>query len=323
MSSKVKVNGERRSFESLTETEFSGSVIGYSLDADGYINKCQLYSMPASPTSYDFNAKLLTFGGYAGRSTFYADSAAVICVPEIADNEDDYYEKVTLTNDGTYNAVPFEIDSKTQKAKAVAIVAKMDADSLQPIKSDDDVSIVFKTVHQIDDEDDEVLSIQMLTGDEIETILVDSDSKLYELACSLRKGDLIKYSLNAFDRISNLRLLASIQGLEDYYRAYENSPNETVYGIVSTIDLNRISATRNELVDEISVAFKADGSGRTVDYEIPIEDGPAVYKYNKRNGNVSVATTDDISSIEDVGSGATKVFMFVNNNDVETLVIIE
>ena len=76
-------------------------------------------------------------------------------------------------------------------------------------------------------------------------------------------------------------------------------------------------------MDEISVVFNKDGSGQVVSYALACVEGPVVYKYSKRTGDVSVAQTDEIVSFEEAGSEATEVFMFVNNNDVEALVIIE
>ena len=321
--SKVKVNGTTISASSLNRDMFIGKLIKYTLNKDGKISKCTLHQLPTSIPSYNFNAKTMSFGGYAGRETFFADNADILCVPEIADSENDYYEIVTLTDKGTYSVYPIEIDNQTQKAKSVVISAKMDADTPQPIDSSDDASIVGGVYTKLNEYDESVLCIRILTRDEVGEIVVSEDSEVYETASELKKGDLIRYSLNAFNELSNLRILASIRGLTDFYRAYENSPNEMVYAMVNTVEINRISELRNEMVDKLSVVFSEDGSGKTVEYELPREDGPVIYKYNRGNGDISTASCDEMTSFEEVGSDASRVFLFVNSNDVEIAVIIE
>ena len=93
--------------------------------------------------------------------------------------------------------------------------------------------------------------------------------------------------------------------------------------MVNTVDVNRISQLRNEMVDKINVVFREDGSGKTVDYELPREDGPVVYRYNRSSGDISSASCDELTSFEEVGSDASRIFLFVNSNDVEIAVIIE
>ena len=321
--SKVKMDDVKVDSSSLDKDLFIGNTIKYALNNDGMISKCTLYQLPNKIPAYDFNAKIQSFGGYSDKPTFFADDADILCVPEVADSEDDYYEMVTLTNKGTYNVYPIEIDKQTQKAKAVVISAEMDADSPQPIDGSDDASIVGKVYGKKNSDGEYALCVRVLTGDEIEEIIVDEGSDVYAEASGLKKGDLIRYSLNAFDKMSNLKVLASIQGLNDFYRAYENSPTETVYAMVNTVDVNRISQLRNEMVDKINVVFREDGSGKTVDYELPREDGPVVYRYNRSSGDISSASCDELTSFEEVGSDASRIFLFVNSNDVEIAVIIE
>lgn len=321
--SKVNADGTNLSSSELNANDYVGMVIGYTLNNENKIKKFKSYSFSADKTIYAFNGKLQSFGGYSSREAFFADeSTAIFCVPEVADSEDDWFELVTLAHKGTYDVKPIAIDPDTQKAKAAVIISKMDADSPTPIESDKDVSIVWSVSGSLVD-GEEAYKITMLTDDEIEEVYTKGSGTAHETALALKKGDLIKYSLDSQNRVSTIKLLASIQGLDRFYRANENSPNETAYAICYSIEVNKLSQLRNEMVDEISICFSDDGSGQIVEYDIPREEGPMVYKYNRRNGDVSVATTDEITSYEEVGSNATEVFVVVRNNSVQALVIIE
>ena len=321
--SKVNADGENLSSSELNANDYVGMVIGYSLNNENKIRKFKSYSFSADTTTYAFNGKLQSFGGYSSREAFFADeSTDIFCVPEVADSEDDYFELVSLAHKGTYDVKPIAIDPDTQKAKACVIIAKMDADSPTPIESDKKVSIVWEVSASLVD-DEEAYKITLLTGEDIEEIYTKGSGTAHETALTLKKGDLIKYSLDSQKKVSTINRFASIQGLDKFYRANENSPNETAYALVYAIEVNKLSQLRNEMVDEITICFTNDGSGQLVEYDLPREDGPTVYKYNRKSGDVSVATTDEITSFEEVGSNATEVFVVVRNNSVQALIIIE
>ena len=229
---------------------------------------------------------------------------------------------MALAHKGTYDVKPIAIDPETQKAKAAVVISKMDADSPTPIESDKKVSIVWEVSASLVD-GEEAYKVTVLTGDEIEYLYTKGTGTAHETALTLKKGDLIKYSLDSKDRLSTINRFASIQGLGKFYRANENSPNETAYALCYAIEVNKLSKLRNEMVDEIAICFTNDGSGQIVEYDLLREDGPVVYKYNRKSGDVGVATTDEITSFEEVGSNATEVFVVVRNNSVQALVIIE
>lgn len=321
--SKVSADGVSETPSSLNADDFVGKVIEYTLNADGKIRKLTSHEVPGGTSFYNFNGKLHSIGGYVGKGAYFIDEYTdILCVPESPDSEEDWFELVTLAHNGTYNIKPVVVDEESQKAKAVVVVSKMDAESLKPFEDDTKVSIVWSVSGSLID-GEEAYKITMLTGEEIEEVYTKNSGIAFETALTLRKGDLIKYSLDSHDKLSNIQIMASIQGLDEFYRAYENSPRETVYAMVNSIAVDKLSEMRNEIVDELTVVFKEDGSGQIVSYDLPKEDGPTVYKYNPRTGDVSYATTDEISSFEDVGSFATKIFMTVSNNDVQTVVIIE
>ncbi len=321
--SKINADGINMAESDINASDYVGTVIGYTLSADGKIKKIKSYSFASETTTYAFNGKLQSFGGYSSREAFFADDTTdIFCVPESADSDDDYFEIVTLAHKGTYDVKPIAIDPDTQKAKAAVIISKMDADSPTPIESDKEVSIVWSVGGSMKD-GEESYKITMLTGEEIEEVYTKGSGTAHDTALTLKKGDLIKYSLDSQDKVSTINRLASIQGLGKFYRANENSPNETAYAKVYSIEVNKLSQLRNEMVDEITICFNDDGSGQLVEYDLPREEGPTVYKYNRRLGDVSIATTDEITSFEEVGSNATEVFVVVRNNSVQALVIIE
>lgn len=318
LAGKVNLNGSSTGSTGISAALLRGNVIRYTQNAAGEINKIDIFPCSLPQTGYNFNAKILSFGGQ--ESGFLVDdSTNIICVPLSADTDEDYLEKVTLVDKSSYSAVGIDIDEETQVAGSVVIYAQMDAEAPKLIDEDDDVSIIGKVSMVAGEEGEQIYKLTMLTRDKIVEEYVRPDSRAQEIVRTLRLGDLIRYSLGSDDRIDNIDKMASVQGLGDQYGAWDkNSPRETVYGIVDHVNLSKLSYLKNELVDEVYLSFGDAGTGELAKYEVLVDEGPVVYQYNRKEKTVEPSSTENM-----IGNGNLKAFMFVNNNNPEVVVIIK
>ena len=111
----------------------------------------------------------------------------------------------------------------------------------------------------------------------------------------------------------------SVQSLSQSYAQIDSA-----YGVAYDVSFNRLSKTKNEMVDRLIITENEDGSGWIKEYEILKEDGPVIYVYEKSGPRIYAATTDDIDTILQVGSGASKIYMSIENSiDPVAIVIIK
>lgn len=298
--------------------------IGYTLDGSGNIKKITVYGDVYDKYSLNFNAEIRSFGGYTNAQNFFLGSATqVICVPSVADSDEDWYEKIKLADNSDYSVFPANVNDNIQTAEAVMIVTEMDADAAKPIEADAEFSIVGEVSSIVASDGNECLKIKLLTGSVVENVICTDSSANYNLARTLRKGDIIRYSRKVNGTVDKIERRASVQSLSKFYNTNKNTPVEEIYGLARSIRLSRLSVLKNEIVDEISVMIGSDDSSPYSEYEILKEDGPQIYAYDRKNGNIYPATTDDIETFMETGTGACKIFMLINSNNPEVVVIIK
>lgn len=320
LSQKSRVNGS----DDYNVADLKDHIIGYSTDSEGKVKNITVYGNSYDKYTLNFNSDIVSFGGYTNAENFFiGESTNVICVPLHADSEDDYYEIVKLTDGTDYSVYPVNIDADSQVAEAVMIVANMDADVQKPIDEDAKFSIVGEVSTVVDDEGGECVKIKLLTGDEVTEEICKETSDSINIAKSLRKGDIIKYSLENDESIDKIEKRATVQGLKKYYNINKNSPVEEIYGMAKSVKLNRLSPLKNEVVDEVEIMLGSDESAPYFKYEILKKDGPEVYLYERSRGNIYTATGDDIESYLEAGEDACDIFMLINSNNPEVVVIIK
>lgn len=320
---------QRITSSELTADMFYRAVICYKLNSDGEIKTAQLTKVPlyesaklAENYAYSFNGELNSFGGYAAKDAFYVKpSTNVICVPIDANpDEEDYGVDVTISDESTYTIMPVNIDPQDQIAECAILIEAMDAASPKPIKDTDKVSVIGSKSYLIDEEGNYYYKLEVLVGNELKEAYIYEDSYNADTVAKLVCGDLIKYNTKSNGEIGNIVYLQSLAKLNaDYFISRENSQNESVYAQVEDIEINRLDNLRNECVDNITLNI----GKRVKSYVLLREDGPTVYSYSRRRGTISPAETEEIISAQQVGSGASEVFMLVDENDPRVVVIIE
>jgi hypothetical protein len=308
---------------------FHRAAIMYTLNSAGKINRIQVTKIPGYETAklesqyaYNFNGKLNSFGGFSSKDAFFiGETTEVICIPtNNRPGDDDYHVDVTISDNSTCTIIPLAIDEKTQVAECAILIESMDASTPKPFKETTKVSIVGKMIQGIDEEGERTYKLEVLTGNKIETPYIRSGSNNEEIVSALKCGDLIKYNTKSSGEIDNIKHIKSMASLGNKYDiSKEGSNEETVFAQAYSIVLNRLDDFRNEMIDILTV-YTGD---KEKSYTILRENAPTVYSYNKRTGAIMMAEIDEILTYDEIGEGASQVYMFVNQNNPEVIVMIQ
>lgn len=321
-SNPTNTRGSKISSIKISPSVLKQNIVGYTLDNDGRINKLNVYDVPVSLSSYEFNGDLFSFGGMRVSRGFLKDNhTTVVCVPNVVRSKEDYNVNVKITDGSSYQiyGVLGLSDNEYGSLEANAepcdiIILKTDMDSTLPanISSDSDICIVGKNVLAADEDGTMRYEIDILNGSNAKTYYVPEGGIAYADGAKLRKGDLIQFSSNAKGEITGIKNRASVQGLRDY------TDIDNVYGEVTEIKYDMYDYFNNEMVDVIKVNT---GNGIT-DLKIFKDDGQKVYLYDRKSGYIYPSTTKDILSAGFFGDEASKVFALMKDNDAEAIVVI-
>lgn len=319
----IDARGKKLDSDSITSDMIVGKLAGYTLNSEGKINALNVYTMPTSFSSYDFNAEIFSFGGIRVNRGFIKDEETqIVCVPNSVRSADDYGVKVTITDENAYKVYGItginENEYGTEAANAEPadiIVVRADMDSSLPpvIPADSDICIVGKATTQLDESGDDVCVIELLNGSEKEIYNVPSDSLAYAQSLKLRKGDLIQFTTNSHNEIASILKIASVQGLTDY------TEDVNMYGVIEDIRYNVFDYFSNQMVDRIDVNV----GNRIASVKLFKSDGQNIYLYDRKSGYIYPATSDDIKAASYYGNDASKLFAVIKDNDAQVIVIIK
>ncbi|MBP3359795.1 MAG: S-layer homology domain-containing protein [Clostridia bacterium] len=318
----INAKGSKISSAVLDPAGLKNSIVGYTLDNDGKINKLNVYSVPTNLPSYEFNADIFSFGGMRVSRGFIKDEhTMMVCVPNAVRSREDYNVNVKITDDSSYSVYGILGVSENEYGSAKAnaepcdiIILKSDMDSTLPsnISSDSDICIVGKSVISLNEDNELRYELDILNGSAKKTYYAPEGSVAYADAAKLRKGDLIQFTANSKNEFTGIKKRASVQGLKEY------TGIDNVYGEVTEVTYNTYDYFSNEMVDMLSVNT---GDGVT-DIRIYKDDGQKVYLYDRKSGYIYPSSTADLLSSDYFGDEASKVFALMQDGDAEAIVVI-
>lgn len=335
---KMKLNG--KAFEREAIQDIAGRIVKLRLNTDGEIKEITAYEVPDVLDKCDFNGEILSFGGQGLQRGYATDKNTMfICIPKFYDEEEDYYVRVQLADESTANevfgvnayhrvyssALPDSEIRRREEAEPVEVLlisAYMDASQTTIVPDTADICMVGSIASKLGelrgDEDSIVYSIELLNDKERRTVDTKSSGSAFETAKKrLKPGDLIRYTTDAYGRIEQLDILASVQGLESY-----GEKEKGYYGIIEDLQQDFYDFQVNQMIDEITVYFD-DYQQRQI-VRLLKENGQPVYLYDRKKGTISTATTDGIATISQTDKEeATRVFVLMEDNDAQAVVLIE
>jgi hypothetical protein len=309
---KVSVNGTRLSSDNFADYILN-KPISYQLNDDGKIRVIDVLKPADATNSKYYNANELTFGKTGDLAFGIAqDRTRSICLPTNASASDsDLKEFVELLNGVQYNVEGYALNDSTHIVDILVIHSEMRSGVAGITNSSSDVAMV-DSVKTVSAEDGETrIVVSMIFDKELKDYTVSNLIQDAENFQKLTCGDLIAFSLDAFD---NLNAYEVIQGADNYYDFIlgEYTENERFCGIVTDIDYNTISNRKNRWIHAIDVGFE-DGSAKTV-YEALARGSMPIFVIENRR-RVRAGTIDDVRP-------GGRVFV-LSNTDVPRAVVVD
>ena len=288
-----------RAQESLNGTSFLA--ISYRLDSEGKIKKIELPELYKQGNERTYNAYEKTFSD--GKTNpdmptvygaFGLDSSTLaICVPDNGNEKvtrDDYLAKVEMNNKQDYFVEAYSYNNSTKCPELVLIHAPMVYQTAGSTDSKSDIGVVNGIVSAINDEDEEVRRVYIVTKDGEITADISEDTTSAADFDSLRSGDLIRYSLNWKDELDGFDILISALPVPESY--YSNTDTDKVIfsGNISQVDYKEVSYGLNKWVNLVTMSSDA---GDMVCYHVPISSAPPVFVVNSATGKTELGSEDD------------------------------
>ena len=179
-----------------------------------------------------------------------------------------------------------------------------------------------------DDAGSVVYKLTLLNGTELKEEVTSSFGVAYNVASTLRKGDLIRYKKDGFGRINSISKICSVQGLKNDFSdmLYLSGSTETAkYGFIYNTVSYTFDYYSNSFVDKLTLSYMPNGSDEQIssDLKVAKKDGPPIYLYNRSTGWIEPGSLDDTVSSLYAGEDASKAFVLMEAGDVKAVVIIE
>ena len=309
---KVLVNGTRLSSDNLVDYVLNRP-ISYQLNDDGKIRAIDVLQPADTTNSKYYNANELTFGKTGDLAFGIAqDRTRSICLPTNAlASNDDLKEFVELLNGVQYNVMGYALNDSTHIVDILVMNSEMRSGTAGITNSSSDVAMVDSVRVSLTEEGEERIVVSMIFNKELKVYSVSNLIQNSESFLRLKCGDLIAFSLDAFDNLNGYEV---IQAADNYYDFIlgEYTENERFCGIVTDIDYNTISNKKNRWIHALNVGFE-DGSAKTV-YEVLARGSMPIFVLECR-GRVRAGTIDDVKP-------GGRIFV-LSNTDVPRAVVVD
>ncbi len=255
------------------------------------------------------------------------EGSTVFMIPDNPTQDEDYLTSADLEDNTLINCVAFDVDAKTQAAKAVAVFGRFAYEEGGTIQKNAVVSIVDKVTQGLNSETDEVESVvSVYQFNEYLQLPVKESSGVSEIAKSLKTGDLIKYSLNSLGRIDNIEIIAQdIVHMQPGYSGISDMEEE-MYGYIYSAKQNWLKQNSNVPADILYLSAKDDYlNTRLFVMETETESGKKspVYCIDKTRNTIYPIEFSDIRSYEEVGADAEMAYVYSKNSAAQAVVVVK
>jgi len=246
--------------------------VTFEVDANNSITRLSHINPSSVGGRLTYNSSEKIFGKTNSVKPFGLDDGTyAVCVPTNNATQDDILNYIQELLNNMVTAVDaYDVDEDTHMAKMLVIKAEMISGTSGSLESSRNFfGMVTRATRVYDEkEDSEVLRISMLTKGSEKTFseqsfIVSPLISDYKDFYRIGKGDLIKYSLDGFDRLNAFDIL---QKFESYFDGSDGYPNEdfTVCGTVTDIEYDEISNNKLRWADVVTLK-NVDG---TYTYEL-------------------------------------------------------
>lgn len=298
ISGRVRFNGETVSRAELVN-KLTGPVI-YQADSEGTIRSLESPELVGGVAgqAIQYSAKEMVFGGNEIYGGFGIDeNTKVCCVPEEKDaSMEDYLVDVKIDNRDSaqkFNAQGYVLDQVTNNVKFLVLTRPMDTDTVTSISySSSNLGVVTDIATTLDEENSGETYQQI-------TILSKSGTQVYDaknlnsnnqILSTFRKGDMIYYELDHNGNLLNARLIVSIPEISVSGHWSEATENESLYGLVTSLELGVIDVVRTRRADHMYI--QTDNNLEEI--WVANRNAPVVFLYDEQREEYTVTTTANI-----------------------------
>ncbi|MBR1970661.1 MAG: S-layer homology domain-containing protein [Clostridia bacterium] len=285
--------------------------VKYVLDENGCIKELVPLEQHGGDLSvrYEYDVYNRVFGGskVPENSGFALNSETVgVCIPVDQDGnvrydaaENDFGVKINITvanNKTGYRVAGYDYDEETKKVGMIVHLASMESDLAGSVSPYNGKCSIVKSVNFVlDSESGEyVQQIEILSGGTTENLLTIPNAN--SAIRNLKQGDVITYTKNSNNLLSNVHVIQSISALKGYINR-ENTSQGYLYlfGKVENLQYELVDTVKKRLYTEMELNT---GSGAML-MEIPNINTPPIYIYNKESGDVTSGSYKDIRPFGD------------------------
>lgn len=331
LSSQIKVDGVKidDGIENI-KNAIEGKVVRFSLNSSNEIHKIDFPKEVDTDSACDgsikvngdktYNSYEMTFGKTVGGAFGVTENTYVICVPKgnAAPSTDDYLVGVEMKNEREYTVKAFDKNENTKTADLIVIQADMNSGSSGIINTSSKIGFVSDISLTLNDDGDEVNKITLLSEGEIITLYVSNLLDNTDEFKKIKKGELIKYSVDLEGRLDAYSSLTQGKKLtkstqSGIFGGYTD--NETVCGYVCDIEYSTVSNNLNRWVHNL---YLSDSENGNIIRELSVYkfSGPDIIIYDSKN---DCAVFGDI---KEINLNSDKVFVSVANSIVKAIVVI-
>ena len=312
---KEKVSATAKNLEKMMNKPVS-----YELDADGNIIRISDVTPSSVGGRLTYNSSEKIFGKTSVVKPFgLDDNTYAVCVPTNDASEDDILNYIQeLLNNVVSYVDAYDVDEDTHVANMLVIKTEMISGTAGSLESSRNfLGMVTKASRVYNEEDGtESIKITMLTKGSEKTFseqsfVVPPLIANYKDFYQINAGDLIKYSLDGFDRMNAFDILQKFESYLDGSNGYVND-DFTVCGTVTDMEYDAISNAKLRWADVVTLQ-NIDG---TYTYELYHNTSLAtqVFILNSANRDAELGTVADIKYGD-------RILVYAYNGDSYAIVI--
>jgi len=343
LASKVKYDGDKVSPTDVINILDSSYPVKFKLNADGEISVIETVNRDFGLDIEDATTSMTGLYFNSDDGTFYNNNSSsvipfgvnsdtkVICVPTTLVNANDIdYDatdeellsliRISPQSKNILHISGYVLDEETKCVELMVVknIMQPSMSAQDNVRSSSDIGLVKDTYVKINEDDEEVKAVTLLTKNgEVDLVVAESRMDSGDNR-ALKDGDLILYLLDNNGDIFTSKVIKSLGGGVTEGKTYPLQTESTytsLTGKVQNVTRLEINATNGKRYHELEVV--AGGTATISNFTILSK--PVVYIYDKTDGKMRIGEFDDIM-IEDtvcvVANQAT------TGNEVKAIVVV-
>ena len=329
----VRVNEENYRTQAALQNIRVGALATYSLNAAG-----QLKSLKDAEEYGALGERLYrkTANGFNNPSEFQMTpiklngDTQIFCVPRNG-NDEDFGAAVKFEDGDSYQIQGFDYDKDTKEVGALVVQVDTDAQNSASLTYRSPVGIISKITTGLDAEEQGTYLVEGYSEGKPFRYTARQDQKLFDRLAAMRTGDIIRFETNYIDEMVNVERLMNLSENTNMFHMNKDGENEQVIGNILKLDKEVMTNYSEFLLHQLDVSPVGSYQEWSTLRIYAMRENPKddqqqfadYYIFDKAAKSVKPASIDDVVTVEQSASAASKVFMQRTNTVVKMFVIIK